>query len=83
MAKLTMSKFFRDQWTKTPPVDPVDISGQTVVVIGANTGLGLEAAIHFAKMKPARLIMACRNMEKAKSAQLSTSIVFIGSKGWC
>ena len=36
-----------------------DLTGKTVVVIGANMGIGYEAAKHFAAMNPARLIMGC------------------------
>ncbi|CAL1707380.1 unnamed protein product [Somion occarium] len=48
-----------------PPVVTADLSGKTVAVIGSNTGIGLEAAKHFARMKPARLICTCRNQAKA------------------
>ena len=57
-----------DQWTPVPPVATTDLSGKTVIVVGANTGLGFEATKHFAKMNPARLILACRNKEKGNAA---------------
>ncbi|KAG6808152.1 hypothetical protein H0H93_000509 [Arthromyces matolae] len=38
------------------------------MVIGANTGIGFEATKHFARMKPARLILACRSKEKGEAA---------------
>ncbi|KAJ2930251.1 hypothetical protein H1R20_g6820, partial [Candolleomyces eurysporus] len=56
------------QWTKVPPVATADLTGQTVIVVGANIGLGFESAKHFAKMNPARLILACRSEEKGKAA---------------
>ncbi|KAI0790801.1 hypothetical protein C8Q75DRAFT_760737 [Abortiporus biennis] len=46
------------------PVIQRDLSGKTVAIIGANTGIGLEAAKHFARMNPARLILGCRTHEK-------------------
>ncbi|KAL4252931.1 NAD(P)-binding domain superfamily protein [Abortiporus biennis] len=49
-----------------PPVN-TDLSGKTVIIIGANTGLGLEAAKHFAKLNLKRLIVGCRSEEKCAS----------------
>ena len=62
-----------DQYTRVPPVATTDLSGQTVIVVGANTGLGFEATKHFARMNPGRLILACRNKEKGVAAAYSTS----------
>ncbi|KAJ7069400.1 hypothetical protein C8F01DRAFT_1207113 [Mycena amicta] len=45
-----------------------DLTGKTVLVLGANAGLGLEAATHFARMNPARLILACRSESRGKIA---------------
>jgi NAD(P)-dependent dehydrogenase (short-subunit alcohol dehydrogenase family) len=44
-----------------------DLSGKTIVVTGANSGLGFEASRAFAA-KGASLVMACRNPEKAEEA---------------
>jgi len=46
----------------------VDLTGKTVVVVGANVGLGFEAAKHFASMNPKRLVLACRSQEKGQAA---------------
>ncbi|KAI2648856.1 Retinol dehydrogenase 12 [Labeo rohita] len=43
------------------------LDGKTVIITGANTGIGKETAIDLAK-RGARIIMACRDMEKADSA---------------
>lgn len=52
------------EWT----VDDVpDLSGQTVVVTGANSGIGFEATKAFAK-KGAHVVMACRRLDRGKSA---------------
>jgi NAD(P)-dependent dehydrogenase (short-subunit alcohol dehydrogenase family) len=42
-------------------------AGRTIVVTGANGGLGFETALALAR-KQARVIMACRNTEKAAEA---------------
>jgi len=55
--------------------DLADLSGKTIVVTGGNSGIGYEAAIQFAR-KRARVVLACRNMEKARAA--ATGIAAVG-----
>ena len=60
---------FRDQFfTTPPPLVRADLSGKTVLVVGANVGLGFEAAKHFAEMQPERLILACRSEARGQEA---------------
>ncbi|TFK62972.1 short-chain dehydrogenase [Pluteus cervinus] len=62
-------RLFRDQlFTTPPPLVRADLSGKTVLVVGANVGLGFEAAKHFAEMQPERLILACRSETKGQEA---------------
>jgi NAD(P)-dependent dehydrogenase (short-subunit alcohol dehydrogenase family) len=46
-----------------------DLSGKIVIVTGANSGLGFEAAKVLAG-KRATVVLACRNLQKAAAAQL-------------
>jgi NAD(P)-dependent dehydrogenase (short-subunit alcohol dehydrogenase family) len=55
----------KNKWTTK---DMPDQTGKTVLVTGANDGLGFLLAKHFA-LKSARVIMACRNAEKASRAR--------------
>ncbi|VDB88772.1 unnamed protein product [Peniophora sp. CBMAI 1063] len=66
--KAGLFTFIRDQLRTVPPVVQGDLTGKTIMLVGANAGIGLEASKHFARMKPARLILACRNEQKGKAA---------------
>ena len=44
-----------------------DLHGKTIVITGANSGIGYEAALHLAG-RGAHVVFACRNEEKANEA---------------
>jgi NAD(P)-dependent dehydrogenase (short-subunit alcohol dehydrogenase family) len=46
----------------------VTMTGKTVIITGANSGIGLETALAMARLD-ARVIMACRNMKTAQLAK--------------
>ena len=50
--------------------DMPDLTGRTVIVTGANSGLGLEAARAFAG-RGAHVVLACRSPERAEGARAS------------
>jgi NAD(P)-dependent dehydrogenase (short-subunit alcohol dehydrogenase family) len=52
--------------------DIPDLSGKTIIVTGGNSGIGYEAAKQLAH-KGAHVVLACRDMEKARAAISSIS----------
>ncbi|KAH7065749.1 hypothetical protein BKA63DRAFT_164176 [Paraphoma chrysanthemicola] len=46
----------------------IDFQGKTIIVTGANTGLGLECAKHLARKNASRIILACRDTTKGQRA---------------
>lgn len=61
----------RLRWSKThPPTDPtVSFAGKTVLVTGANTGLGFQAAVKYATLKADKLILGVRSIHKGEEAK--------------
>ncbi len=62
-------QWVRDQFLDLPLVSE-DLAGRIVIVTGANSGLGFECAMHLLRMKPAKLILAVRSIEKGQEAAL-------------
>ncbi|KAG1763963.1 hypothetical protein EDD22DRAFT_979216 [Suillus occidentalis] len=82
--KYSRLDFLINQWSTLPPVETADLSGKTVLVVGANVGIGLEASKHFARMRPARLIIACRSDAKGKAAlaEIERETGYNGCESW-
>jgi retinol dehydrogenase 12 len=63
------AQFLRGQLLQTPMLPKTDFSGQTIIVTGANSGLGLDASKHLARLNVSHLILACRSLSKGEAAK--------------
>jgi NAD(P)-dependent dehydrogenase (short-subunit alcohol dehydrogenase family) len=61
--------FLHSQLFLTPQFPTQSFADQTVIVTGANVGLGLEAARHFYRLNCAKLIIAVRTVSKGQTAK--------------
>ena len=52
-------------------LSPNQLHGKTVIITGANAGIGKETALDLAH-RGARIILACRNVSKANTAKGET-----------
>jgi NAD(P)-dependent dehydrogenase (short-subunit alcohol dehydrogenase family) len=60
--------FIYRQFIHEPPVPNATFKEKTVIVTGASSGLGLEACRWMIRLGASQVILACRNIEKAKIA---------------
>lgn len=63
--------FVYPQLFVTPKYPTQEFPGRTVIVTGANVGLGLEAARHFCRLGAAKVILAVRNTAAGEIAEES------------
>ena len=52
-----------------PPFPTTNFSGKTIVVTGANVGLGKEAMAHFVRLGAEKVICAVRSISKGEAAK--------------
>lgn len=59
-------------WTgRHPPAEPTQsFAGKTVLITGANAGLGFEASLKFAALKASRLLLGVRSLKKGEEARV-------------
>jgi hypothetical protein len=65
MGKLSLWSFLSEQG-RDLPLPGESVAGKTIVVTGANVGLGLEASVHIANKEPSLLIATCRDTVKCE-----------------
>jgi retinol dehydrogenase-12 len=63
--------FLKSQWMFTPTYPTTSYEGQTVIVTGANVGLGFEAARHITRLGASKVILAVRSVSKGEEAKKS------------
>ncbi|KAM0746967.1 NAD(P)-binding protein [Meredithblackwellia eburnea MCA 4105] len=64
----TIGTFFYEQAFGKMHLPTSSLQGRTVVISGANRGLGLHSAIHIARLDPTRLILAVRDLKAGEVA---------------
>lgn len=57
------------QPTLHPPAENVSFEGQTAIITGANTGIGLETARQLLQRRAAAVILAVRTVQKGEAAK--------------
>lgn len=81
MAELTwprIKQYLKSQLLTTLPVPTKSFAGQTIIITGSNTGMGLEAARHLVRLDAARVILAVRSTTKGEAAAASIRSSFPG-----
>ena len=63
------TSFLYSQFFVSLPKPTKSFSGQTIIVTGSNTGLGLEAARYFSHLNASLVILAVRNISKGEAAK--------------
>ncbi|KAK3077032.1 hypothetical protein LTS18_011385 [Coniosporium uncinatum] len=64
-----MLKMVQHKWF--PPPDPTtSFAGKTIIVTGASSGLGFEAALKFVQLDASKVILACRSRDKGLKVQV-------------
>ncbi|KAG1890119.1 hypothetical protein F4604DRAFT_648241 [Suillus subluteus] len=83
MGKLTVFGFLHEQWTELP-ISTADVSDQSLVVVGANVGLGNEAAVYLVQLKPKSLLITSRDEVKCEISKtdVETRSGMTGIESW-
>ncbi|KAF2496920.1 NAD(P)-binding protein [Lophium mytilinum] len=65
------SHFIYSQFFLTPPLPITPLNSQVYIITGSNTGLGLAAAAHLARLNCALIILAVRSEARGRAAVTS------------
>jgi NAD(P)-dependent dehydrogenase (short-subunit alcohol dehydrogenase family) len=63
--------YFKSHLFVKLPYPIQSFSGLTIIITGANSGLGLEAARHLVRLDASKVILGVRNLEKGAAAKSS------------
>ena len=64
-----IARLFWRAWFDLPADPTADFSGKTILITGANTGIGFEAAVKFATLGASKVILGVRSVEKGNAAK--------------
>lgn len=62
-------QLFKAKWFTSLKEPTASFAGKTIIVTGANSGVGFEASVKFAKLGVSTLILAVRSAEKGSAAK--------------
>jgi NAD(P)-dependent dehydrogenase (short-subunit alcohol dehydrogenase family) len=65
----------------TLPYPTVPLTGQTIIITGANTGLGYEAAKHCVRLCAEKVILAVRNVSNGVQARIAIEDAYPAGQG--
>ncbi|EGP83524.1 uncharacterized protein MYCGRDRAFT_49497 [Zymoseptoria tritici IPO323] len=63
------AQFFRGQLCQTPTLPETSFAGKTVVITGANQGLGYDSARQLIDLNVSTLVLGCRDLSKGEAAK--------------
>lgn len=76
-----LSDLLYSQLLVTLPYPTVPLTGQTIIITGANTGLGFEAAKHCVRLGAVKVILAVRNVFNGVRAQTAIENAYPATQG--
>jgi len=72
----SLADFFRAQFLVKIPKPTTSFESKTVIITGANGGLGLEISKHILRLGVQKLILACRSRSRGEAAKQQLEALF-------
>jgi NAD(P)-dependent dehydrogenase (short-subunit alcohol dehydrogenase family) len=73
--------FWEQMLSRVPEISPrTELAGKTVLVTGANVGLGFEAVRNFLRLRPSLVIMGVRSVDKGQAAAAALRREFLDAR---